>query len=147
MKIEIGKPGDNIQSIWKETEESHCATFHGYGFFDYKDTDTPELIKRIVMHDLKVKLSIMSSESILPVEGLFNYDRFYNRFGVECLISIFQDYEEIGDFDYKEFAEFHDILKEGKFERFFGGGEFPFVHYGLITRQNGDRYIVYFLCR
>ena len=148
MEVNIGKSKD-YQGIWKEREDSPCATFHGYGFFDAKNAEKPEVIKAFVMHDLWIKLNMMSSESVLPTEGLFNYDRFYKRFGVECLVSIFQDYEEVGDFDYNDFIKFHGSvsIRKGRFRSFFGGGEFPFVHYGLITRQNGDKFIVYFLIR
>ena len=146
IKINIGEPKD-YQGIWKDTEDSPCATFHGYGFFYTKEVEHPEVIKTTVMHDLWIKLNMMSSESILPTEGLFNYDRFFKRFGVECLVSIFQDYEEFGVFDYNDFSKFHGITENGRFRSFFGGGEFPFVHYGLITRQNGEKFIVYFLTR
>ena len=145
MEVNIGKAKD-YQGIWKESEDSPCATFHGYGFFN-AEIKHPKLIKTLVMHDLWVKLSHMSSESTLPTEGLFNYDRFFKRFGIECLVSIFKDYEEVGDFDYNDFSEFHGITENGKFRDFFGEGEFPFVHYGIITRENGDKYIVYFLSR
>jgi hypothetical protein len=148
IKISIGEPKD-YQGIWKDTEESPCATFHGYGFFAATNNDNPEVIESFVMHDLWHKLHIMSGESILPTEGLFNYDRFYKRFGVECLVSIFENYEEVGDFDYNDFAEYHEFASrpETKFMNFFGCGEFPFVHYGIITRENGDKFIVYFLVR
>ena len=146
MKVNIGKAKD-YQGIWKDTEDSPCATFHGYGFFNAKEIEHPEVMKAVVMHDLWIKLNMMSSESVLPTEGLFNYDRFFKRFGVECLVSIFQDYEEVGDFDYNDFSKFHNITENGRFRSFFGGGEFPFVHYGIITRQNGEKFIVYFLIR
>lgn len=148
IKIKIGEPKD-YQGIWKDTEDSPCATFHGYGFFDATNIDNPEVIESFVMHDLWIKLNIMSGESILPTEGLFNYDRFYKRFGVECLVSIFENYEEVGEFYYNDFAEFHKNASEPetRFMNFFGCGEFPFVHYGIITRQNGDKFIVYFLIR
>lgn len=146
MEVNIGKAKE-YQGIWKETEDSPCATFHGYGFFNAKNLETTEVITAMVMHDLWIKLNMISSESILPTEGLFNYDRFFKRFGVECLVSIFQGYEEVGDFDYNYFSKFHNITENGRFRSFFGGGEFPFVHYGLITRQNGDKFIVYFLIR
>lgn len=145
MEVNIGKAKD-YQGIWKETENSPCATFHGYGFFNAKNLETTEVITAMVMHDLWIKLTHMASESVLPTEGLFNYDRFYKRFGIECLVSIFQDYEEVGDFDYNDFSEFHGI-KDEQFRSFFGAGEFPFVHYGIITRQNGEKSIVYFLIR
>ena len=145
MEVNIGKAKD-YQGIWKETEDSPCATFHGYGFFNTKNLETTEVITAMVMHDLWIKLTKMASESVLPTEGLFNYDRFYKRFGIECLVSIFQDYEEVGDFDYNDFSKFHGIEAE-QFRSFFGAGEFPFVHYGIITRQNGAKSIVYFLIR
>lgn len=146
MEVKIGEPKD-YQGIWKESEDSPCATFHGYGFFNAENAEHPEVIKAFVMHDLWVKLSHMSSESILPTEGLFNYDRFYKRFGIECLVSIFQDYEEVGEFHYDDFEKFLGVIAKDKFINFFGGGEFPFVHYGIITRLDGGKYIVYFLCR
>lgn len=146
MEVRIGKAKD-YQGIWKETEDSPCATFHGYGFFNAKNAEHPDVIKTFIMHDLWIKLNHMSSESILPTEGLFNYDRFYKRFGVDCVVSIFENYQEIGVFDYNDFSKFEGITEYGKFRSFFGSGEFPFVHYGIITRQNGDKFIVYFLCR
>ncbi len=146
MEVKIGEPKD-YQGIWKETEDSPCATFHGYGFLNAKEIEHPDIVRAMVMHDLGIKLSMMASESILPTEGLFNYDRFFKRFGIECLVSIFKDYEEVGDFDYNDFEGFHGIIGKGRFRSFFGDGEFPFVHYGIITRQNGEKFIVYFLIR
>lgn len=147
IKISVGKPKE-YQGIWKDTEDSPCATFHGYGFFNVENAEHPEVIKAFVMHDLLIKLNIISGESILPTEGLFNYDCFYKRFGVNCVVSIFENYQEIGDFSYNDFAKFHGVsITKDKYRNFFGGGEFPFVHYGIITRQNGDKFIVYFLIR
>lgn len=145
MEVNIGEPKD-YQGIWKESEDSPCATFHGYGFFN-AEIKHSELIKTLVMHDLWVKLTHMSSESILPTEGVFNYDRFYKRFGIECLVSIFENYQEIGEFHYDDFEKFHKVTAKHRFRNFFGEGEFPFVHYGIITQQNGAKFIVYFLCR
>ena len=147
MEVNIGESTQNYQGIWKKSENSPCATFHGYGFFKVENAEHPELIKTFVMHDLWIKLSHMASESILPTEGLFNYDRFYKRFGIECLVSIFENYQEIGEFHYDDFEKFHGLISKDRFGNFFGGGEFPFVHYGIITRHNGDKFIVYFLCR
>ena len=146
IKISVGEPKD-YQGIWKDTEDSPCATFHGYGFFNAENIEHPEAIKELVMHDLLIKLNQMSSESIMPTEGLFNYDRFYKRFGVDCVVSIFENYQEIGEFHYDDFEKFHSLITKDKFGNFFGEGEFPFVHYGIITRQNGDKFIVYFLIR
>ena len=147
MEVKIGEPKD-YQGIWKESEDSPCATFHGYGFFNAENVEHPEVIKTVVMHDLWIKLNHMSSESILPTEGLFNYDRFYKRFGIECLVSIFENYEEVGEFHYDDFAKFHGVsITKDNYRNFFGEGEFPFVHYGIITRLDGGKYIVYFLSR
>ena len=47
MEVKIGEPKPDYQGIWKSYEESHAATFHGYGLgiVDWKCENIEQEIK------------------------------------------------------------------------------------------------------
>ena len=144
MKVIIGEPNENIQGAWKSYEESHAATFHCYGFGKV-EYDNNEILISLAMVDLYNKIKILENEDVFKCHAPFNYGRMFDRFAIKASVSLFDKYEIIGTFDYAQFSA--RVIDEGKFEDFFGRGEFPFVEVGIIHTENGKKFIVYFLSR
>jgi hypothetical protein len=150
MEIKIGKPKPEYQGIWKNYKESHAATFHGYGFgiVDWKCENREQEIKEAaskVMLDLFEKIRLLAGETIFKSYGVYNYGRFFERYAIKTTVSIFDRYEKLGDLYSKDLTDYFTFFHKEELLDFFGRGEFPFIEYGYIHRENGDKYIVYFL--
>lgn len=152
MEVKIGKPNPEYQGIWKDYEESHGATFHGYGLgiVDWK-CETPEQeIKEVanrVLLDLFEKIRLLAGETIFKSYGLYNYGRFFDRYAIKASISLFQGYEKLGNLYREDILDYLKFFNKEEYQSFFGSGEFPFIEYGYIHREDGKKYIVYFLSR
>lgn len=152
IEVKIGVPKPGYQGIWKEYEESHAATFHGYGLgiVDWKCENREQEIKEAagrVMLDLYQKINLLAVESIFKSYGVYNYGRFYDRYAIKATLSLFSGYEKLGNLYSQDLTEYFTFFHRESLLDFFGRGEFPFIEYGYINREDGEKDIVYFLSR
>lgn len=152
MEVKIGEPKDDYQGIWKNHEESHAATFHGYGLgiVDWKCENIEQEIKETagkVMVDLFEKIRLLAGETIFKSYGVYNYGRFFDRYAIKATVSLFYQYEKLGNLYSKDLTDYFTLFHKEELLDFFGRGEFPFIEYGYIHRENGEKLIVYFLSR
>jgi hypothetical protein len=152
IEVKIGEPKPDYQGIWKSYEESHAATFHGYGLgiVDWKCENREQEIKEAagrVMLDLFEKIRLLAGETIFKSYGVYNYGRFFDRYAIKATVSLFYQYEKLGDLYSKDLTDYFTFFHKKELLHFFGRGEFPFIEYGYIHRENGEKLIVYFLSR
>lgn len=152
MEVKIGKPKPGYQGIWKDFEDSHTATFHGYGLglvdWEIKSpTDEHKEASSKVLMDLYEKIRLMTGETIFKSYGVYNYDRFFDRYAIKAVLSLFKGYEKLGTLYCEDIMEYLKFFHREEYQYFFGAGEFPFIEYGYIHKEDGEKYIVYFLSR
>lgn len=142
--------------VWKTGK--HCGIVHAYGYSDITnyfktqedamtqfnsgkiDQDILNTLMHRVADDLSKKIGLMMDEdSNLPQEGLYNYGRFFNRYVVDCNVSIFSDAKCICRLPERFFQNYDKI------HRFFGAGEFPFVDVYFIAKEDHRLEMCYIL--
>ena len=152
IEVKIGVPNSNYQGIWKNYEESHAATFHGYGLgvVDWENDnkeDELKITKDNVIFDFYHKVRQLANESIFKSYGVYNYDKFFERYAIKTTVALFDRYEKLGDLYSNDFQECFTFANSNELMDFFGKGEFPFIEYGYIHREDGGKLVVYFISR
>lgn len=164
----------NEVGVWKTGE--HTAFMRGYGYskisqyFESKEDAREQFtsgnfkdyiidhFRNAVAKDLGRKIKLMVDEDYyLPEEELFNYGRFFKRYGVEADLSIVSDIKRIAQIfptpiDDSGKTEWDVLLHLSGVEwddirRFFGKGEFPFVDIYFILKEDGELYLCYTISR
>lgn len=151
------------QGIWKTNEDGYLMAVHGYGICRIPKKEGDKLVVNdelyynkyvhLVADDIFKKLSLLRGESVFDSRGVFNYDRFFDRFAIKAGLSLAMDYTRVGDFSRSEWVKYVDDLYYSVkseipyYEDFFGKGEFPFIEFGVVKRTDGDYYFMYFLKR